>query len=273
MFGDDFLMEKLVLKGASAMELVYGITKRSSIDVDFSIEECFLPQHLIDVSNRIKSALEKTFAREGFSVFDFNFDELKRKSAEQFWGGYTAEFKIIEKGKVKKLEANLDKMRVQAEPIGKSGSANYRVEISKFEFCGKKTMRKLDDYTIYLYTPEMIAFEKLRAICQQMPEYAHRSNRTKTARARDFYDIYHLCERFNIKVQTEEAAELVKNIFAAKDVPLKLLFLIETQREFHRQDFASVQATVDPGENLKEFDFYFEYVAERVKELKAFGII
>ena len=47
---------------------------------------------------------------------------------------------------------------------------------------------ELDDYTIYVYSPTMIAIEKLRAICQQMPEYA--LQRRPSARARDFYDIY-----------------------------------------------------------------------------------
>jgi len=44
------------------------------------------------------------------------------------------------------------------------------------------------EYSIPVYTLEMIAIEKLRATCQQMPEYGIRG--AATQRARDFYDIH-----------------------------------------------------------------------------------
>jgi hypothetical protein len=48
------------------------------------------------------------------------------------------------------------------------------VEISKFENCSDKTGVELDDHTVYVYSPAMLVIEKLRAICQQMPEYPKR---------------------------------------------------------------------------------------------------
>lgn len=41
MFSDDVLMRRLVLKGGNLMDLVYDISARSSLDVDFSIDGDF----------------------------------------------------------------------------------------------------------------------------------------------------------------------------------------------------------------------------------------
>ena len=60
----------------------------------------------------------------------------------------------------------------------------------------------------------------------------------------------------------------MKAIFAAKKVPLSYVKKISDQREFHRADFDSVQDTVRSGVELREFDFYFDYVMERLQSLK-----
>ena len=49
-------------------------------------------------------------------------------------------------------------------------------------------------------------------------------------------------------------------MFALKHVPLAFLAQIEKYREFHRQGFPSVQATVTPSFDLQPFDLYFDYV-------------
>ena len=41
MFSDDVLMDTLVLKGGNALDIVYKIASRSSIDLDFSMEQDF----------------------------------------------------------------------------------------------------------------------------------------------------------------------------------------------------------------------------------------
>jgi len=48
----------------------------------------------------------------------------------------------------------------------------------------------------------------------------------------------------------------VKAIFAAKEVSLSLLGKIADQRNYHRDDWPSVQSTV--AEPLEEFDYYFD---------------
>jgi hypothetical protein len=59
----------------------------------------------------------------------------------------------------------------------------------------------------------------------------------------------------------------VRQIFAAKEVPLELMGLIEKYREFHRQDWPSVEATV--GQELKPFDFHFDCTLSVVKKLES----
>ena len=110
----------------------------------------------------------------------------------------------------------------------------------------------------------MIAIEKLRAICQQMPEYPLR--RYSVPRARDFYDIHAIVSGARVNLGTSENLEMTRNIFAAKKVPLSLLPRLGAHREFHRQDWPSVELTVEG--DLKSFDFYFDFVLEQVRLLK-----
>ena len=41
LFADDFLFERLVLKGGNALGLALGMSSRTSLDLDFSIENDF----------------------------------------------------------------------------------------------------------------------------------------------------------------------------------------------------------------------------------------
>ena len=114
----------------------------------------------------------------------------------------------------------------------------------------------------------MIAIEKLRAVCQQMPEYPHRGQRA--ARARDFFDIYRVVTEFRIDLAGEDNLELARRIFAAKEVPLRLLDKIGGQREFHRPDWDAVKASVTG--RLEEFDFYFDFVLTAATRLKTLWV-
>jgi hypothetical protein len=110
---------------------------------------------------------------------------------------------------------------------------------------------------VYVYSLEMIAIEKLRAICQQMPEY---TLGTHSARARDFYDIHRIVTNNNIDLTTAANLALVRSIFAAKGVPAALLNEISKHREFHRPDWPAVEASIS-GEH-DTFDSYFDFVVE-----------
>jgi hypothetical protein len=108
-----------------------------------------------------------------------------------------------------------------------------------------------------------------------MPEYGEIvKSRSQSARARDFFDIYTTIEFFKIDLTKGENLELLKNIFVAKKVPLALLAKIPVYREYHRQDFASVESTVTPRTKLEDFDFYFDYVVGKSQLLlKVLGIV
>jgi hypothetical protein len=128
---------------------------------------------------------------------------------------------------------------------------------------------ELDDYTVYVYTPSMIAVEKLRAICQQMPTYTLR--RYPQARARDFFDIHQLATKAGVRFADSENIALLKRVFNAKRVPVELIRRIPYEREFHRHDWPAVEASVSG--RLESFDYYFDFVVDQAKELEALGVI
>lgn len=273
MFSDDDLMEILVLKGGNALDIVHEAAYRSSLDLDFSIENEFSKDDLATVLDKVEQNLNNTFRPEGFEVFDVKLAEKPKeisKAMAPFWGGYQVDFKLIESDKYLKHRSDIAAARRNAAVIGPKNKKTFRIDISKFEYCRTKEERDLEGYTIYVYTPEMIVFEKLRAICQQMPEYEkHVKNPSRSARARDFFDIYTVFKIFGVDLKSQENYELLKNIFDAKRVPLELLGMIKDYREYHRPDFDAVRATVKRTYQLRDFDYYFDYVARRVKELKA----
>lgn len=263
-------MESLVLKGGNALDIVYNIAQRSSLDLDFSIPADFETAQIPDITKRIRRLLWENFREKGYEAFDIDFREVPEHvtvATPDFWGGYLVEFKVIETAKYKSLLSDSRAMRTSALETGPDHQRKFKISISKFELCTLKKEVDLDDYTVYVYTPEMIVFEKLRAICQQMPEYTQ--NSTKTARARDFFDIYTVMEHFTIELASPENMDLLKNIFDAKEVPLRLIGKIAQYREYHRPDFTSVEATLKPNIELQTFDFYFDYLIDRCKCLKS----
>jgi hypothetical protein len=140
------------------------------------------------------------------------------------------------------------------------------VQISRFESCEGKVKREIEDHTIYVYTPQMLVIEKLRALCQQMPEYPHRGH--PAPRARDFYDIYEVLQKLILAedLKTPESVQLARAIFGAKQVPLALLSRIRETRDFHSPDWPSVDQSI-LGRRYP-FDVYFDFVVRLVEELE-----
>jgi len=272
MFSDDELMDVLVLKGGNALDLIYGISPRASVDIDFSIESEFQEDELEKIQMKIQEALSVTFGEKDLVVFDVKMKQKPRtisRNLADFWGGYEIEFKIIEKEKHDSLSTNLEKLRRNALMVG-GGKSRIKIDISKYEFCRDKEEKDLDGYTIYVYSPEMLVIEKLRATCQQTKEYCKIVKTHKPiARARDFFDIAVTVEHFSIDLSTHDNLRLLEAVFAAKKVPLSFLGLIRNYRELHRSDFAAVLDTVKPGEDIQDFDFYFDYVVGIVEELRS----
>lgn len=265
LFSDDLLFDQIVLKGGNAMTIVHGISSRTSLDLDFSLEADF--NDVEEIGRRAEQALAGRFAPRGFVPFDVKLapkPTATKKNRSPRWGGYRLEFKLVDEDRYQRLKDDLERLRREAMVTGPNQLKVFSVDFSKWEYTAGKTSAELDSYTIYVYSPRMIALEKVRAICQQMEEYTF-TRTTRTPRARDFYDIHAIVTKTDFRFGSAENAEPLKAIFAAKEVPLSLLGKIAGQREFHRADWPSVQATTTGP--LEEFDFYFDFTVRQLKPL------
>jgi predicted nucleotidyltransferase component of viral defense system len=269
MFSDDELMDRLVLKGGNLLDIIYKVSPRASLDVDLSTDGDLGDTDAL--KSRIEKVLRTTFREIGYEVFDVSVEEEPQYRLDEmadFWGGYKVRFKIIEQARFKQLADNPENLRRNAASVGKRGSTRFQIDISKHEYCESKQACEFEHLTIYCYTPLMVVCEKLRAICQQMPVYADQMKRHSSARARDFVDIYVVANQCNVDLTGDEIRRMLPKVFDAKRVPLRLLEDIHKFRDYHRQDFESLRATVKAGFQLHEFDFYFDYVLNAVDQLK-----
>jgi predicted nucleotidyltransferase component of viral defense system len=206
---DDELVDLLVLKGGNALELVHHIGERASVDLDFSLATDF--DDVEDAQERLFRAIGDRFDSLGYLVFDQTF--VSRPSERERgtpWGGYNAEFKIISKEVARELGNDRERMQRQAEVSGPNQQRRFKIEISAFEVTDGKIEAEVDDYVCYVYSLEMIVAEKLRAICQQSPEYGRR--RHPTPRARDFYDIHSAINEGGVDLAEPRIHDLVRAV-------------------------------------------------------------
>ena len=274
MFSDEELMQQLVLKGGNALDLIHGVSTRASFDLDFSIPGDFPADDLPSLQERLAYRLKQAFSPEGLKVFDVTFKERPDEITEDmrpFWGGYRIELKVVDSDTYEQYAHDPEALRRRALPVGPRQSTKLAIEISKYEHCADKQTVDVDGYTVHVYTPRMIVCEKLRAICQQMPEYTQLTRKHQAARARDFLDIHSITQSFPFDPSDPAIRDVLQAAFVAKRVPLNLLRKIANHRDFHRTNWAAVEATVRPSETLKCYDFYFDYVLELVERLQAAG--
>jgi|WetSurMetagenome_2_1015567.scaffolds.fasta_scaffold56461_2 predicted nucleotidyltransferase component of viral defense system len=268
---DDKLMELLVLKGGSAVDLVHGYTERASMDIDFSMEGDFEESEYKKLKVTIERLLEETYLKSNYVINDYKCDPRpseRPKNMPYLWGGYEISYKVISKDHYDRLKGNIESVRRESIPVDPSNSTKFSIQISKYEYCKNKVVKSLGGYTIFVYAPELLVAEKLRAICQQMPGYeAYIPSIKPTARARDFFDIYTIIQNSDTNLSEKLNMDLVKEVFDAKRVPLDYLRRIGDFREFHRSDFISVEATVKSRESLKNYDYYFDFVISIISRL------
>ncbi|MFQ5995945.1 MAG: nucleotidyl transferase AbiEii/AbiGii toxin family protein [Acidiferrobacterales bacterium] len=262
---DDFLFETLVFKGGNALNLIHGIGSRASLDIDFSMSRDF--KNLEGARTRLFKALQGRLSANGYMVFDERMEPKPSELTDDpTWGGYTVEFKLIERDKYEKVKGKLEDMRRQSVSVdgAHTGSRKFKIQISKYEYCEGKTEAEVEYFSCYVYTPLMIGVEKLRAICQQMPEYTPTIH--KVARARDFYDIHCIIEAEHLDLSEPENLELIRSMFQAKKVPLYLLGKISETRDFHAAEWPAVRDSI--SEEDKGFDFYFDSIVQKIETLK-----
>lgn len=272
----DELMDLFALKGGNALNYIYNLNQRSSIDIDISMENSFekLEMKLKEVEELLTDSFERTFKENNLKAFDIILEKKPHKMSpdkEEFWGGYKLSFKVLEYERWLNLKNQEDKdindMRRQAIPFNKDFKRVFTVDISRHEYFEDRQLKILDNYYIYVYSPRMIVLEKLRAICQQTKEYAEIIETHKPrGRAQDFFDIYIILENFSeIDLTSKKSLEELKEIFSIKKVPLSLLNKLENYREFHRDSFTAVQDTVFNSDQLESYNFYFNYILEKVR--------
>jgi hypothetical protein len=271
LFSEPSLKQALVLKGGNLLDVVYGISTRPSKDIDLSM--CGEFQNPEETRCTIERVLQSTFSGHGYVVFDVTLTEQPPTLTENmrdFWGGYRVYFKAVEREQCDSLGDDREAIRKRATPLRAGGSTKFPIEISKYEYCDGKEERLLDGCAIYVYTPAMLVCEKLRAICQQMPEYAEVIRRTGRPRGRDFLDIYTVAEFFRLDFAASTFHDVARCIFEVKRVPLRLLGLICTPdvMEFHRSDFISVVDTVRPDAEVQSYEFYYDYVVTKCRSLE-----
>jgi hypothetical protein len=141
-FSDDELLDRLVLKGGNALDIVYGIRSRSSLDLDFSIEGEFENSEYL--KERFERSLLKTFEPIGLLPFDVSVEErppLLSADLANFWGGYQVSFKILPISESGLIQRGLSEMRRQALALDSRQRRSFRIDISKHEYCRDKESR------------------------------------------------------------------------------------------------------------------------------------
>lgn len=231
-FSNDELAKRFILKGGSALDLVYKINYRSSMDVDLSMGDDIEEKDLPIIENLFETSLQEIFNENHQPYHIFGFKFLKRPKTEStatkpHWGGYKVTFKI-QRGL--DVITNSEKASREAEVVDFTQGKKFEIDISKYEFTDHSSEEELDDYTIRVYTLEMIIYEKLRAICQTLPGYAA-AHTTIKARPKDFYDIFMIMRAQQHISFASLDIEVLKTIFEKKEVPLALLFDIPNHKQ------------------------------------------
>lgn len=271
MVSNDELLDMLVLKGGNALHLVHKLSTRNSMDLDFSMEQDYFDGRIASIAGILEGLLARHFAQIGLQVFDL---ELIKKPAQlpdplkSFWGGYTLSYKLIEQDKFEGLKGQQDQLRRQA--IRAEGKQIFEIDFSPFEYTAPKQAVLVENYTVYVYTPLMIVCEKLRAICQQTVEYGQVVGRqTKKSRPRDFYDIYYLVKKLNVDVISPLGLDIIKHMFAVKQVPHEILGSLSSYRQLHAQNQNSLINTVRVDSEILPFDEYFDFVNNLASDVLA----
>lgn len=262
---DPVLRELLILKGGNALALVHKIGMRSSLDIDYSMEEDIEDAEAFGAG--LERALCSRLSRHELVVFDYTFQPRPKKSASQVWGGYNAEFKLISRSAETEIDT-LDKMRLHALTVdgGPQASRRFKIEISKFEFCSDQAELPIgDDIVCRVYSLDLVAAEKLRSLCQQMEGYGLRQH--PTPRSRDFYDLHALITEGGVDFGHPDMQTLVHASFIRKEVPPPLLGSLSEHLDFHEQDWEQALNSIPAGKP-REFRYYAGFVVAEVRKLK-----
>ena len=190
-----------------------------------------------------------------------------------FWGGYKISFAIVDTEKYQdKIELqDPDKMK-ELSKYGENlenNSKKIEIDLSYDEYVADKKSYDLEGTTIYLYSPLMLVYEKIRASCQQLEDYKLVGNKT---RARDLYDIYKILtnpKQANLReaVLDQDNFYILENIFKAKDVPLELMLKLDSKESDLAEDYKTKVIPQIVSSETEDFDYIFFYNKDLFEKL------
>jgi predicted nucleotidyltransferase component of viral defense system len=266
-YSNDVLNEKLYLKGGQALRLAHDLKSRFSADADFSAQDGFTDKDLF--FTHLRDSLYNQFLSIDLILIDFKYlrqPKVKKEGSPDFWGGWAVEFKIVDK---KHIALKIESQRRNAIVPEGSESPKIKIDISEYEYCDSVETLKIQGVEVSTYSLILLVLEKVRAICQQHPDYKLKGNTAN--RARDYYDIERLFDkviRANGKESfLTEAAKHFDKVMAAKEVPLDLLEKIfeDSFVSIQSSGWNSVKATVN--EKIDDFEYYNETLKNLISDL------
>ena len=223
-FSNNELSQLLTLKGGNALKLL-GLTERQSQDLDFSISE----SRRLDIKSHkilFESLITKAFSDLGYQVENFKLEHRPSKrndSIPPWWGGYFISFIILSQETFELLD---DKQRQNIGAHGitiENGQKKIKIDLSFDEYTENRISYNLNGVDIFVYSPLMIVDEKIRASCQQLPEYKLSKEKE---RSRDLFDIYSILvsniDDF-INLDSPNNISIIKKMFDLKGVNIDLL--------------------------------------------------
>lgn len=255
------LAEHVYLKGGAALRLLEELNTRLSIDADFSLD------HPLEDPDAFFESIHKSlilrFESHDFDILDFTHKRKPKKShpdKPDWWGGWCCEFKLC--STLFREEPLEIRRRNALVPKGFKRST-VSLDISDHEYCGQGRRKIIGGVEIHGYTRELLVLEKLRAICQQHPDYPYSKDKN---RARDFYDILQLTQNAD-EAFLKNCREEIGKVFAAKEVPLRFLNALWDEEfvDYFARGFDEVRENVRGI--LYPFDTYLEHARFLVEDL------
>lgn len=265
-YQNDIFNETLYLKGGQAFRIAEKSIERLSTDIDFSVKGSIEdPESFFKI---LQVTLKNHFSALNLYAFDFKpvkRPKIAKSGAPDFWNGWAVSFKLIEN---EKKTFELDKLRREAIwPEGSEGK-NINLEISQHEYCDSIQKIELRGSIIRSYSRALLILEKLRALCQQHPDYPLKGD---GHRARDYYDISTLLNKYTLKGERHALIEECKlhldGVFTAKAVEKNLLLKI-TGPEFTSIQAANwEQAKATISGDKQSFPYYVAVVKDFISDL------
>jgi predicted nucleotidyltransferase component of viral defense system len=259
-FNEPKIAKEVLIKGGTALRLLEGIDVRLSTDIDFSVEEALKSADKFFPA--IQLAVSKRFEKFGFDVIDFKYRKKpeNRKEIPDWWSGWLCTFKL---STIEKRSSNIETRRRSALIPEGSNTSLIEIEISEYEYCKIRRTKMIQGVKVQGYSKELLVLEKIRAICQQHPDYLLCSSKN---RARDFVDIFFLTQNVD-DAFFDKCKKHLPLVFSAKQVPIELLksFWEESFVDLQKRGFSQVQDT--SKESLQPFESYLENIRYIVKKL------